>query len=172
VPGRPHLTPPRLTTRLDSRRRLPTGALVAALVVSAATLSGCGTPQLDVTPVASPPASCAATLAALPAKVDGRDRRTLTKPARASARAWGDPAIVLRCGVARPASYTPTGDCVVIDDVEWYVEPATGGTIFTIVGADPRIEVSVPAAYAPASDALVDVGTAIAVTVKHPTCAG
>lgn len=76
-----------------------------------------------------------------------------------------------RCGVGRPASYTPTGDCLVIDDIGWYVEPATGGTIFTIVGADPRVEVSVPTADTPPSDALVDVGNAIAKTIKHPTCA-
>lgn len=125
-----------------------------------------------MTPVDSPPASCDAVLAALPSTLGGHDRRTVTKDARASARAWGDPAIVLRCGVARPASYTPTGDCLVIDDIEWYVEPATGGTIFTIVGADPRIEVSVPAAYTPPSDVLVDVGNAIAATIEHPTCAG
>jgi len=140
-------------------------------VLCSGALAGCGTPQLDVTPVDSPPGSCAGVLAALPATVDGHDRRALTKPARASARAWGDPAIVLRCGVARPAGYKPTGDCLVIDDIEWYVEPATGGTIFTVVGADPRIEVSVPTAYTPPSDVLVDVGNAIAATIKHPTCA-
>lgn len=134
------------------------------------TLSGCGTPQLDVSPVDSPPASCAAVLNALPATVDGQARRTVTEPARASARAWGDPAIVARCGVARPVSYTPTGDCLVIDDIEWYVEPATGGTIFTIVGGDPRVEVSVPTAYTPPSDVLVDVGTALGTRVEHPTC--
>jgi hypothetical protein len=167
VPGRPHLSPRALTPR-----RLNAVGLVVALVLGAGALSGCATPQLDVTPVDSPPASCAAVLAALPASVGGHQRRTVTTAARASAGAWGDPAIVLRCGVPRPASYTPTGNCLVINDIEWYVEPASGGTIFTIVGADPRIEVSVPAAYAPPSDVLVDVGTAIAATIKHPTCAG
>jgi Protein of unknown function (DUF3515) len=111
-------------------------------------------------------------LAALPTTIDGHERRTVTTAARASARAWGDPAIVLRCGVGRPAGYTATGDCLVIDDIEWYVEPASGGTIFTVVGADPRVEVSVPAAYTPPADVLVDVGNAIAGTIKHPTCAG
>jgi hypothetical protein len=124
-----------------------------------------------VTAVPSPPAACTAVLAALPATLDGHQRRDVTEPARSSARAWGDPAIVVRCGVDRPASYTPTGDCLVIDDIEWYVEPATGGTIFTVVGADPRVEVSVPAAYSPPSDVLVDVGNAIAATIRHPTCA-
>jgi Protein of unknown function (DUF3515) len=125
-----------------------------------------------VPPVASPPASCAAVLAALPSVIDGHDHRLVTTAARASARAWGDPAIVLRCGVARPANYTATGDCLVIDRIEWYVEPASGGTIFTIVGGDPRVEVSVPTAYTPPADVLVDVGNAIAATIRHPTCAG
>lgn len=162
MPGRPYLTP----------RRRTTVGLLAALVLCPGILSSCADPQVDVTPVDSPPASCAAVLAALPATIDGHDRRRVTKAARASARAWGDPAIVLRCGVGRPASYTPTGDCLVIDEIEWYVEPATGGTIFTVVGADPRVEVSVPTADTPPSDVLVDVGNAIAGTIKHPTCAG
>jgi hypothetical protein len=162
VPGRPHLT----------RRRRTAAAILAAFLLGAGTLSGCGTAAVDVSAVPSPPATCAAVLAALPATIEGHESRDVVSSARASARAWGDPSIVLRCGVDRPASYSPTGDCLVIDDIEWYVEPATGGTIFTIVGADPRVEVSVPTAYVPPSDVLVDVGNAIAATVKHPTCSG
>ncbi len=78
--------------------------------------------------------------------------------------------MVLRCGVPVPPGYSPTGECVVVDSIGWYVEQAQGGTIFTVVGADPRVEVSVPAADSPPADVLVDVGQAIGEHLAHPSC--
>ena len=65
--------------------------------------------------VAAPPSSddatiatCAQVISALPLQLDGQNlRRTTSNPPSPSIVAWGDPAIVLRCGVARPASLHP-----------------------------------------------------------------
>lgn len=60
--------------------------------------------------------------------------------------AWGDPAIVARCGKQSPA---PTTDpCVDVSGVDWVATPLDdGGTMFTTYGRDPAIEVLVPAVY-------------------------
>ncbi|MDQ3480301.1 MAG: DUF3515 domain-containing protein, partial [Actinomycetota bacterium] len=50
---------------------------------------------------------CAALLDGLPDLVLEQEARDV-EPADASAAAWGDPAVVLRCGVKRPAELEPS----------------------------------------------------------------
>lgn len=95
----------------------------------------------------------------------GRD----TSPSAPDVRAWGDPPVVLRCGVGRPADYDPTAECTQVNGVGWYRQAATGGAIYTATWAAPRIELSLPARYPPA-DFLVDVSNAITGHVAHPAC--
>ncbi len=68
-------------------------------------------------------------------------------PAAPAVRAWGDPAVIARCGVA-PLGPTPA-DCISVDGVDWVAEPLSDGTRFTTYGRDPAIEVLVPRRYAP-----------------------
>lgn len=74
---------------------------------------------------------------------------------------WGDPRIVLRCGVDKPSALEPTSRCDVINDVGWFAEQIEEGWRFTTIGRAGNIEVSVPAMYAPEADALVDLSTAV-----------
>lgn len=61
--------------------------------------------------------------------------------------AWGDPAIIARCGAPVPG---PTTDqCLDIGGVDWVLHQLDDGVRFTTYGRDPAIEVLVPAAYAP-----------------------
>lgn len=110
---------------------------------------------------------CEAVMAALPAAVEGEEARDVAGPARFSA-AWGDPAIVLRCGVARPAvltagsdTYRPTADAVMVDDVSWLLEQREGGYRFTTTERTLFVEVDVPDSYAPEVNVLVDVAEAL-----------
>ena len=156
---RPHLS---LPSRSGGARRVgrwtATGLALAALgwVTAACSAGGSGSgPAGTITaaPLASG-AACAAALGHAPATVLGRPAIRVDVP---GARAWGDPAIVLRCGLPEPG---PTAaPCVNVDGVDWVIEdPAADPIVFETFGRSPAIDVRVPASYGRqnASAALVD----------------
>jgi hypothetical protein len=104
--------------------------------------------------------ACGPLSTALPDQVAGAARRPTT-PDSPQVAAWGDPAIVLRCGVSRPASYDPTSQVVFVDGISWYAESRGDAMTFTAMNRAVFIDVTVPAAYAPEGNALVDLGGAI-----------
>ena len=138
-------------------RRL--AALLAAALLLV--LSGCaGAVRVDEPrPDPVDRATCEAVLAALPDQVLESTTRP-TEPGALS-RAWGDPAIVLRCGVPVPPGLTATSECVEVNGVGWFREPAEGGTLFTTIGRAVFVEVGVPSDYAPEVDVLVDLAAAV-----------
>ncbi len=144
----------------------------ATLAVVAASLAGCGSGQVAVS--APSPSGAAATqcrhlLDALPQTVDGQQQRQIS-PADAAAAAWGDPPIVLRCGVAKPAALRPTSPCPTINNVGWFPQEQQDAWVFTTIGRSTYVEVRVPKDYTPEADALVDLAPAIkqATTWPHP----
>jgi Protein of unknown function (DUF3515) len=72
--------------------------------------------------------------------------------------AWGDPAIVLTCGVDG-IDISDAPPCTVVDGVGWVV-PDEGGdeTTFTADGFRPRVRVVVPDDYAPEAEVLTELG--------------
>jgi hypothetical protein len=136
-------------------------ALVAggALVV----LAGCGAGAVEA-PVPRPPAAvarlCDALRDRLPAKLHGRARRATT-PKSSLVTAWGSPAIVVRCGVPRPAALHPTSELVVINGVNWLSVPPDRPVTFTAVGRQAYVEVTVPGAYQPPGDVLIELADPI-----------
>ncbi|CAA9291684.1 MAG: hypothetical protein AVDCRST_MAG48-568 [uncultured Friedmanniella sp.] len=138
-------------------RRLA-GLLGAAVLLGA---SGCaGAVRVDEpAPEPADRRTCEAVLGALPDQVLESTTRP-TEPGALS-RAWGDPAIVLRCGVPAPPGLTATSECVEVNGVGWFREPAGGGTLFTTIGRAAFVEVGVPADYAPEVDVLVDLAAAV-----------
>ncbi len=83
------------------------------------------------------------TVADQPQRVTAVDSETVA--------AWGDPAIIARCGAAIVG---PTQDqCLDIAGIDWVAVPLDDGFSFTTFGRDPAIEVLVPSAYT--SEALV-----------------
>lgn len=123
-----------------SRRTLP-GIALAALA-----LGGCSS-AIEVTsaPGADGP-GCTAAATKWPATVGGQDSREVVSTATA-AHAWGDPAIIARCGV--PALGPTEVECIEVDGVGWIPEALSDGTRFTSFGTDPALEILVPKAYAP-----------------------
>ncbi|HYN65722.1 MAG TPA: DUF3515 family protein [Ornithinibacter sp.] len=98
------------------------------------------------TPSAASGAACAAAGPLLPSTVSGLTRRT-TEPGSPGVAAWGDPAVIARCGVA---ALGPTDtECLEVDGVGWIPDPLSDGTRFTSFGTDPALEVLVPKTYAP-----------------------
>lgn len=64
--------------------------------------------------------------------------------------AWGDPAVVLRCGVARPSALRPASSDldIGVDGVFWLPVQHEGVTVWTTVDREVYIEVTVPKSYA------------------------
>jgi hypothetical protein len=137
---------------------------VVVLLTLSATLSGCkvDVPDTDVPTAQRKP--CASLVEALPDSVSDQSRRD-TKGNRFSA-AWGDPAIVLRCGVGTPADYDPLTGCQTANGIDWYV-PEKGmndqlvDVVMTTYGRVPAVEVTLPAQYRPPVAAMVDLADAI-----------
>jgi hypothetical protein len=90
--------------------------------------------------------ACAAVAPHWPAEVSGMAKRE-TSPSSPALAAWGDPAVIARCGVAALA---PTSqECIEVDGVGWVASDLSDGTRFTTFGTDPAIEVLVPRDYEP-----------------------
>ncbi len=105
-------------------------------------LSGCS----SAVEVGVPEAAGACGTVPWPAQVHSQVARE-TSPDSPAVHAWGDPAIVARCGV--PALAPTTLECLGVDDVDWVARPLTDGTAFTTYGTDPALEVLIPKVYGP-----------------------
>lgn len=81
-----------------------------------------------------------------PADVGGHERVAVRDDPPAVA-AWGDPAIIARCGATSPGP--TTDDCVAADGVDWVGRRVEGGMVFVTYGRAPAVEVLVPSDYAP-----------------------
>ncbi len=92
--------------------------------------------------------ACAAAAAQWPETLDGHER-VETDPVSQAVQAWGDPAVIARCGV--PALAPTTDPCVGVNGVDWVAEELSDGTRLTTYGRDPAIEVLVPTEYGPAA---------------------
>ena len=108
-------------------------------------------PTLRLTP--SDQAACRRVTDALPDSVAGEGRRS-TQPAEALGGAWGDPPIVLQCGVGVPDDFTRTAACQVADGVGWFVpdsqvNDSSTDVVMSTAGYRPVIQVTVPADYRP-----------------------
>jgi hypothetical protein len=124
-------------------------------------LGACSTaPEVALAPAAAAPV-CAR--AAWPAQV-GSLAATETDPLDGSVAAWGDPAVIARCGL--DALGPTTDDCVTVDGVDWVVRTLSDGSIATTYGRDPAIEVLAPQAHGPVP-LLLPAFTAVAGTLPE-----
>ena len=138
-----------------------------------ALLSACSS-TIDVPPPAPTDAAaqvaCARLVATLPGRLDGHERRRVA-PRDALAAAWGDPPIVLRCGVgAPPLDISGEQPDVEVDGVTWRPVSQRDGYLFTTLDRVAYVEVRVPSAYAPEVNPLVDLAGPVKQTV--PVSAG
>ena len=107
--------------------------------------------NLPVLPVQVPPvtpeadASCPALMSILPLELSGETSRRVQSDSP-YAYAWGDPAIVLVCGVDRPAGYVAGVSAIQINGVQWYVDTGNPDTtVWTTVDRPVYVQISLPA---------------------------
>lgn len=105
---------------------------------------GCsGQPTLTVAPPRGGNEACVRLHHRLPDDLDGRDRRD-TSPVSRWTAAWGQPPLVLRCGVGRPAGLTATSQVLEVEEVEWFLTERPRAYVFTTVGRTAYVELRVP----------------------------
>ena len=139
------------------RRPYLTATLGGALLLTLAV--GCSDRVNAKTPPGADDPACTQLAAALPKTLLKQDRRA-TDPTSPALAAWGDPAIILRCGVEPPG---PTTDqCTTVNGVDWVARALTDGYDFTTYGRTPAIQVLVPKHYAPETFALTGLASAVA----------
>jgi len=132
------------------------------------TTAGCSPGPVEFDPPAvrgTDASACRRLVDALPSSVSEQQRRDV-EPEEGYGAAWGDPAIVLRCGVGRPAGFDDFSTCQVTDGVGWFIpeRQITGQAVdvlMTTVDREPAVEVRIPADYFPPAATMVDLAPAI-----------
>ncbi|MFC5638680.1 DUF3515 domain-containing protein [Streptomyces bullii] len=132
---------------LRHRHRPVAGLPALALLIAAA---GCSSADDSASAAVPSPDARAAGLCrnldkVLPAKVDG-ERRVDPEPASALTAGWGSPAIILRCGVPRPAEMDdPEADGTEVNGVGWLLQKRDDGSfVFTTTLRNAYVEVTIP----------------------------
>lgn len=126
---------------------LVVGVLIAAEVVREQPLGPLG---LAVVPAPSADSmDCARLLAALPETLDGGDagplqRRRLTTPAPVGAAGWGEPPVVLRCGLDRPVELTATSRLLDVSGVQLLELVGRGTSTWVAVDRPVYVVVALP----------------------------
>lgn len=105
-------------------------------------------PVLPLTVPAAPPEAvepCEAVMRSLPLELAAEQSRRVDSDSP-FVYAWGEPPVVLVCGVDRPAGWTLGASAIQINGVQWYVDtsdPET--TVWTTVDRPVYVEVRLPA---------------------------
>lgn len=142
--------------------------LTVATIAAVGSTSACGFGAVDVEPHSLTPGSeqvCAQFAADLPDVVSDAVRRDVQDEPDGIA-AWGEPPVVLRCGVGLPPEYEPDALLTEFNGVAWLPIDGAGGAFFATVDRDPIVEVAVPDAYEPAV-VLGDITEAIAAHIPQ-----
>ena len=161
---------------------VPVAVLVAVALTSGSRSTGSGprsptpgtgaaaAPPLTIAPLPPNPAAdadCVKVIGKLPVELAGLSPRRVFSSSAAIV-AWGDPPVVLKCGVGRPAGLTAGSGDFVVDSgtgagrtVEWFPVKTATATTFTSIDRAVYVELTVPASRQP-SDVLPPISAAVA----------
>ncbi len=119
--------------------------LTASAGAAAALIAGCSS-SVKAAPFegADELPLCQDVAALWPSTVGGENSR-VTAANSETVAAWGDPAIIARCGATPPEP--TTSQCLDIAEIDWVAEQLDDGVRFTTYGRDPAIQVLVPQDY-------------------------
>lgn len=179
---RPAAGPPRLVIALVIVAILVTvGAVVTGFVMAARIGQQSSAPQTGPVAVPAAPAPgaagrhCAALMAALPDTLGSQPRRPLLVEEPGVA-AWGDPAIILRCGLSDPAELTCAASLTSIGNaagnrVQW-LRIAEGAAV-TYLAVDRPVRVALTVPDAAGSEPVQQLSDVIDKTLAaQPVCTG
>ncbi|MUL42200.1 DUF3515 domain-containing protein [Streptomonospora sp. PA3] len=135
-----------------------------AALGAAGLLAGCSAQAVQMPAPSPPPAAddlCRALVDRVPQTLFGQERIEV-RPETPYAAAWGDPPIALRCGVGRPPELRPDSELMVVNEIAWLPEPAERPDLFTAVGREAYVEMTVPHSYGAPGEGLVPISDLIA----------
>jgi hypothetical protein len=192
-PRRNRKSPALLATLFTLPIMLVAGLIVGLVVVNtskdnkpAASPSTTPSGPLPAITVSAPPsnaatvAPCTKVLAQLPVSLGGLAGRVVhPQPDSPFVVAWGDPAVVLRCGVARPVDLVAgsSAETILTDGVDFLVKPRAEADkdpyVFTVIDRAVYVEVQVPVSYtqpptAPIADAIAKALPAVCLPQSAP----
>jgi len=139
--------------RLVAAITLPVLAIVVVIVLASVINSrpvGSVDDPLPVSAVDAPGAAdpaCAALTAALPDQLGDLPRRELVQgddPQLAGVAAWGEPAVIVRCGLPTPQELTCSASIQQVDQVAWLPLAGTGATTYLAVDRSVRVALTIP----------------------------
>lgn len=166
------------TWRLVAAIVLPVCVIVAVVVAAAVINSRPATDVSDPLPVSAVDApgagtaACAGLLAALPDPLGQLPRRTLDHaddPSLAGVAGWGEPAVVLRCGVPTPTELTCSAAVQVVDGVTWL--PLYGSGVITYLAVDRSVRVALTVPDGTSTGPWQEMSTIIGATLPvRPVC--
>lgn len=154
--------------------RLTCAALITAFSALLVGCSGDGTTPVSIDSPdvdAKTTRACHDFLDALPEKLSG-ESRVEVEPSDALGMAWGDPAIVVTCGVGVPEEFTRFSACWEANGVGWFspddqVEDPTADITLTTIGWTPGVEIRLPGELRPPDGVVVPIGTAVKQNLEH-----
>jgi len=122
----------------------------------------------DVTPAAE--LACPVLMGQLPLELAGETSRMVDSDTL-FAYAWGDPAVVLVCGVAPPAGYVVGGpQTLIVSGVEWFVDVSDPAVyVWTTVDRNVPVQVQVPSSSDSAAPTALSPIIATAIPYVEPT---
>lgn len=137
-----------------------------AAVVAGLLLAGCGGSGDSAAEVPAPAPEgaaaelCRALVERLPDSMYEQERRPV-EPESDFAAAWGDPAVVVRCGVERPEALQADSELIAVNEVAWLPQPPERPSLYTAVGHEVYVEMSIPPSYEPPALGLLPVSRII-----------
>lgn len=132
-------------------------------------------PPLPVdVPTVTPAADqyCPAVMRGLPLELAGEQSRPVQSDSP-FAYAWGEPPVVLVCGVDRPAGWVVTASAIQINGVQWYVDTSDPDTtVWTTVDRPVYVEIALPSSVDSAPVTALTTGLAQTLPYQEPTPGG
>lgn len=122
-------------------------------------LSACGSTEVVAAPVLAggTATTCQQLIADLPQEILGVSMHSSTNDSQVQ---WGDPSLMLTCGVPQSTDVEAWSACSVFDGVQWYInpkqteDPGSDVTLETL-GTDPIVRLDVPRDVRSQFDAVV-----------------
>ena len=115
-------------------------------------------------------AACKSLMPELPNELSGAARRTLEGGGDGIA-AWGDPAVILRCGQETPEELTCSSALTEINSVKWLQLTDAGLGATTYIAADRTVRIAVTIPDGTGTGAIGDLSSIIGSTLKvRPPC--
>lgn len=110
------------------------------------------------------PELCTKVISSLPGELLSQGRRPITDSSISSlVAAWGDPVIVVKCGITVPVDAQLAPDIVTVNNIDWRYEELSNGTRFFSDSLTTVIEIDVPKKYVNPTDVLVDLADPLSV---------